>query len=157
MSLKNETKNDEPRDTSFRKARLAALPANKKPGILIVDDDRLVRHGFRVWMASTGAEAVHLYSQNMSAISVVLLDVCMLGGDGPITLESLRTLNPGVTACFMSGDFGSFTLDDLLRLRVQHVFTKPFILAEMAKELRSLARLHQTMRSGFRSSAPLLN
>src|SRR5258707_543209 len=72
-----------------------------KPGVLVVDDEHLVRimvqlgleqNGFEVWPASNGRKAVRLYRTHRESIGVVLLDVRMPGLDGPQTLEALREL-----------------------------------------------------------------
>ena len=74
------------------------------PGVLVVDDDHLVRvlaqmglerDGFEVWLAANGREAIDLYRTHRKDISVVLLDVCMPDLDGPHTLDALRTLRSG--------------------------------------------------------------
>jgi DNA-binding response OmpR family regulator len=119
------------------------------PGVLVVDDDELVRsllrsglewHGFRVWVAADGEEAVTVYRENRAAIAVVLLDVRMPGMDGPRTLGVLRWLDKRVVACFMSGNTGGYDTDDLIRRGARHVFAKPFCLKELAATLRSIVR-----------------
>src|ERR1700679_86375 len=81
------------------------------PGVLIVDDDDLLRNlmsivlqrrGFTVWTAASGAEALTAYRQHGQRIAVVLLDVRMPVQDGPATLAQLRQLNPELCCCFMS-------------------------------------------------------
>jgi CheY-like chemotaxis protein len=120
-----------------------------KPGVLVVDDDRLVRivlqlglerHGFEVWLAANGPEAIELYRQHQKRIAAVLLDVRMMGLDGPHTLDALRELNPEVRACFMSGDMGGYCSEELLERGAAHVIEKPFFLQEIATILRLLVR-----------------
>lgn len=120
----------------------------RKPGVLAVDDDASVRavvvaglrhEGFEVWLAADGREALEIYQRHRATIDVVLLDVRMPSLDGPQTLAALRKLNPGVCCCFMSGDPGSYSPDDLLRLGAAQLFRKPFQLAEVASGLRRLA------------------
>jgi CheY-like chemotaxis protein len=116
--------------------------------ILVVDDDPLIRtlfgtclagHGFEVWRAASGAEAVEVYREHGSAIDVVLLDVRMPGLDGPHTLARLRQLDPGVRCCFMSGDLGDYTEADLLALGALDVVPKPFSLSALVPRLRQVA------------------
>jgi CheY-like chemotaxis protein len=94
-----------------------AQQVHEKLGVLVVDDNRLVRtmvqlglerDGFDVWLASNGRDAIHLYRALRDRIAVVLLDVHMPGLDGPATLDALRRLNPDVLVCFMSGDTGDY-------------------------------------------------
>lgn len=120
-----------------------------KPGVLVVDDDHLVRimvqlglerDGFDVWLASNGREAIQVYRTHRDSIGVVLLDVRMPGLDGPATLEALRNLNPEVLACFMSGDTGHYEPEDLRQRGAACVIAKPFLLNELASTLRLLTR-----------------
>jgi len=119
-----------------------------KPGVLVVDDEHLVRimvqlglerNGFDVWLAPNGREAVDLYRAHREEIAVVLLDVRMPGLDGPRTLDALRELNPEVLACFMSGDTGDYNPEELRHHGAAHIIAKPFLLDDLANILRLLA------------------
>jgi CheY-like chemotaxis protein len=119
----------------------------RKPGILVVDDDDAVRglldiglrqYGFAVWLAANGQEAIQVYQQHGSAIDAVLLDVRMPGLDGPHTLDALAQLNPQIRSCFMTGQSGIYSSDQLLRMCGTHVFQKPFQLADVAQVLGKL-------------------
>jgi CheY-like chemotaxis protein len=118
-----------------------------KPGVLVVDDEHLVRNivqlglervSFEVWLAANGREAIHLYGKHRDRIDVVLLDVRMPGLDGPQTLEVLRELNPNVLVCFMSGDTGAYQPEELRQRGAAHVLAKPFRLDQLANILRLL-------------------
>lgn len=124
------------------------------PGILVVEDDELVRimlrlglerHGFRVCLAADSAEAIERYREHAPSIAIVLLDVCMPGLDGPQTLAALRRMNADVVACFMSGNTGRYEPDELLRRGARHVFAKPFLLDELARNLHSLVPTSSTL------------
>jgi CheY-like chemotaxis protein len=120
---------------------------HEKPGVLVVDDEHLVRimvqlalerNNFDVWLASSGREAIHLYRKHRDRIDVVLLDVCMTGLDGPQTLDALRELNPKVLACFMSSDTARYESDELRQRGTAHVIAKPFRLDQLANVLHRL-------------------
>jgi CheY-like chemotaxis protein len=132
-----------------RRAEETRQPHRQKPGVLIVEDDPLLRvllclwlkqHGFAVWLASNGSEAIDLYRLHRQAIAVVLLDVWMPGLDGPHTLDALRCLNPDVAACFMSGDMPCHQPAGLLERGARYVFAKPFDLDDLTQTLWRLAR-----------------
>ena len=119
-----------------------------KPGVLVVDDDHLLRSvvqlglerdGFDVWMACNGRQAIDVYQEHSERITLVLLDVRMPGLDGPATLDALREFNPEVVACFMSGDTGDYNPDDLIRRGAALVIAKPFTVPALADALRQLA------------------
>lgn len=116
-------------------------------GILVVDDEPAVRRllelaldgqGFKVWQAADGREAVEVYRRERDAIGLVLLDVRMPGLDGPGALRALREINPELRCCFMSGNTGAYTIQQLLDLGASHFFQKPLGLAELVKALRNL-------------------
>jgi len=121
---------------------------NDPPGVLLVDDDLMVlrllevvlhRRGFRVFSTSTGREAVTLYQARQAQVHVALLDVCMPDLDGPQTLEQLRRIQPGIVACFMSGNTGLYSPQELLQMGAVQFFPKPFGLEELVQALWQLA------------------
>jgi len=120
----------------------------RKYGILVVDDDGAVRnalnkalhgHGFDVWLAADGQEALELFWRHHETIDLVLLDVCMPGLDGPQTATALQQLKPQIRFCFMSGDLGGYTDRKLRDLGALAVIPKPLRLAEAAPMLWELA------------------
>jgi CheY-like chemotaxis protein len=122
-----------------------ARQLREKPGVLVVDDEHIVRvmaqlglerNGFEVWLASGGREAIRLYRKHRACVAVVLLDDRMPGLDGPQTLEALRELNPDVCACFMSGGTGADELEGLWQRRATCVIAKPFFLGDLVNVLR---------------------
>jgi DNA-binding NtrC family response regulator len=126
---------------------LPAWQPGESPGILIVDDDHTVlrllelvlqRQGFQVFRTTSGREAASLYQAHQEQIQVALLDVCMPDLDGPQTLEQLRRIQPGIIACFMSGNTGMYTPQDLLQMGAVQFFAKPFRLDELAQALAQL-------------------
>jgi two-component system OmpR family response regulator len=113
-------------------------------GVLVVDDEEAVRrivglgmlaHGFNVWLAANCRAAVELYRTNHEAIDVVLLDVRMPVSDGPETLAALREFDPHVRFCFMSGDTGKYTEENLFALGAMALFCKPLRLSDLAQKL----------------------
>jgi len=125
----------------------AGGPLRDKPGVLVADDDHLVRvlvqlglerGGFEVWLASNGCEAIDQYREHQEEIAVVLLDVCMPELDGPQTLDALRELNPEIPVCFMSGNAGFYGLDELRQRGAAHVIIKPFLMEELVHVLRQV-------------------
>jgi two-component system, OmpR family, response regulator len=130
--------------------RAVTLPAERtRPlGVLVVDDEESIRcllglgmraHGFAVWLAGDALAAVELFRAHHYAIDVVLLDVRMPGRDGPETLAALQKLDPHIHFCFMSGDTGEYSEENLLDLGAFAVFQKPLRLSELAYQLREIA------------------
>jgi two-component system, OmpR family, response regulator len=123
-------------------------PTRSQIGVLVVEDEpaigsllelALTPHGFTVWTATGGREALELFRQHADEISLALLDVQMPGLDGPETFRALRALRPDLICCFMSGSTGDYTAQSLLELGATKVFSKPFSLKKMALEFWQIA------------------
>jgi CheY-like chemotaxis protein len=121
----------------------------RNPGILVADDMastltllkfELESRGFNVWLAVDGDDALDLYRRHRDEIDLVLLDVQMPGLDGPQTLEALQRLNPDVVGCFMSGNHGTYTEEDLRDRGAAWIFGTPFRPAEVADQLQRVVR-----------------
>lgn len=111
----------------------------KKPGILIVEDHQLYRrmlkrwfcdHGFIVWVAADGREAVELHRAHAQDIGLALLDVSMPVLDGPGALVALRREAPTLPCCFMTASLTARQEALLLAKGAAHVFEKPLLLRE---------------------------
>lgn len=116
----------------------------RPPVVLVVDDDDAVRRflgtglrlqGFDVRLAASGPQAVEVYRSCGGSVDVVLLDVLMPVWDGVWTLTALRALDPRVQACFITGDSGRYTEQDLRDMGVRAVFHKPVNLGALADRL----------------------
>jgi CheY-like chemotaxis protein len=125
----------------------AGYKDGRQPGVLIVDDQVWVRdvlalglrnQGFSVWTAPGGKEGAAVYREYAREIDVVLVDVRMPDMDGPQTLEALRRINSDVRCCFMSGDLGDYSGQNLLDFGALAVLEKPFDLKVVAAVLVGL-------------------
>lgn len=123
--------------------------------ILVVDDESAIRdllsrylqgQGYRVWTAASGEEALQLCGKQGECLAVVLLDVHMPNLDGPQTLKGIRSLDPRLPVCFMTGNSGRYETSDLLRLGARQVISKPFRLDEVARIVHELANESQRNR-----------
>ena len=122
-------------------------PVVDRPGILVVDDEPALRnllqvvlrqHGFTVWLAADGWEALKIYHRQRRNIVLVLLDVRMPGWDGPRTLAALHKLDPDVRCCFLTGHAGDYSEDELRQRGAEHVLAKPFRPAALGSLVRRL-------------------
>jgi CheY-like chemotaxis protein len=125
-------------DTTPEIRPLGVLVADDEEALLILLNSVLRQHGFAVWVASDGRQALDQYDAHRGEIDLVLLDVRMPGLDGPATLKELRQRNPAVRCCFMSGHLGEHREHDLIDLGAWRVIPKPFRLVDVVELLRQV-------------------
>src|SRR5207245_10560710 len=118
--------------------RRSILVVDYDPSIRLLLDVALRERGFTVWKACNGEEALELYRLHRDVIRLVLLDVRMPVLDGPQTVAALRELAPGLRFCFMSGNSGDYTAEQLLRLGAARIFEKPFPLTHVLETIEQL-------------------
>ena len=115
------------------------------PGVLVIDDDPVVRRvlvvglrhlGFPVWEAASGREALRVCTEQGDKLTYALLDIAMPGLDGICTLPLLKDKNPDLVCYYMSGNVGDYDETDLMRHGVEGILLKPFNLLDLAAMLR---------------------
>jgi two-component system cell cycle sensor histidine kinase/response regulator CckA len=91
---------------------LRPLPPGKGELILVVDDEHhiremtstmLTRNGYRVILASDGAEAAVVFAQRAAEIRLVITDLHMPNLDGAMLGRALRRINPTAKLLVVSG------------------------------------------------------
>src|SRR3954463_6354634 len=124
-------------------------PARPQADVLVVEDDQAIRDvlrrslrdsGFSVRVAGNWREAVGLYREHRCRIGVVLLDMGMEGREGPRTLAALRTLDPQVRCCLMSGHAVPLSREELLGPGTVRLLRRPFSFAELVQALWRMAQ-----------------
>jgi CheY-like chemotaxis protein len=121
--------------------------------ILLVEDEAPVRavaqrtlefFGYRVVVATDGAEAVAIYAQQQAEIAVVMTDMMMPVMDGAATIAVLKRMNPDVKIIAASGMNDGGTLSRNAIPDARHVLSKPYttesILNTLAETLDGATR-----------------
>jgi CheY-like chemotaxis protein len=112
---------------------------SQRRGILVVDRESADRdrlqsylqdHGFHVWTAESGEQALDHCCDRGEQILVVLLE-SRQAHDGLQTLEGIRAYNADIPVCFMAGDTCACESNDLLSQGVHRVFGKPLQMDEI--------------------------
>lgn len=113
--------------------------------VLVVDDESAIRDvacrtlerfGYRVILASNGAEGVSQYLARRDEIAVVLTDMAMPIMDGPAMIYALRSIDPAVRVVATSGLTLSPAATQLRELGVVHFLPKPYAAGTLLKILR---------------------
>jgi two-component system, cell cycle sensor histidine kinase and response regulator CckA len=114
--------------------------------ILVVDDESavravtrrlLVRQGFEVLEASSGAQGITLLEQARDRIRCVLLDVSMPGMDGRETYTRMRALVPTVQVVLVSGHSERELGGEFDRSGLAGFLQKPFDLGSLLRAARN--------------------
>ncbi|HEX8161531.1 MAG TPA: sigma-54 dependent transcriptional regulator [Pyrinomonadaceae bacterium] len=136
---------------------------SKKIGVLVVDDDPLLRKlvtdqlsrsGFDASSAASGEEA--LDSVRATDYDVVLLDIRMDGMTGLDTLREIRKTDDAPEVIMLTADTSLGTGLEAMRLGAYDYLTKPSTLDEMeavirkADEKRRLVRQNASLRAAVR-------
>ena len=110
--------------------------------VLIVDDEENVRtttsatlekYGYKTLLASDGAEAVAVYSQQGS-VDLVVTDMAMPIMDGSATIRAIRKINPEQKIVAVSGLTDSGIVENE-NLRVDAFLSKPFTTEHLLETL----------------------
>jgi CheY-like chemotaxis protein len=120
------------------------LPQGNGELVLLADDEESVRYvtrktlerfGYRVILASNGAEAVALYARHRPDVAVVLIDMAMPIMDGPAAIVALRSINPEVKIVCSSGHVSNGDVTKALGAGGQHFVSKPYTAEALLKVL----------------------
>ncbi len=115
--------------------------------VLVVDDEPAISNaarsvleanGYRVLLASDGAEALSVLSQNMHDVAVVLTDVMMPVMNGMLLLRTLRKMNLNVPVIGSTGLAEKAHLDQLKELHVKAVLRKPYNAGTLLRTLHAV-------------------
>jgi PAS domain S-box-containing protein len=116
------------------------LVVDDEPSILTIAKRTLEAFGYRVMLASSGAEAVALYEPHRADVAVVITDMIMPGMDGAATIQALCRLDPQVRIIATSGVAGR----DVTQPGVMHFLRKPYtastLIAALTKVLQDPIR-----------------
>ncbi|WP_294386997.1 PAS domain S-box protein [Prosthecobacter sp.] len=128
--------------------------------VLVVDDEASVRditrrtlesHGYRVLLASDGAEAVSVYSNHQNEIALVLTDMMMPVMDGLQTIQVLTKIDPAVRIIAASGVLSPEGQVQAAKAGIVHFLAKPYDARTMLRALHDVlhaAKIPSTSREG---------
>ncbi|MFT5465469.1 MAG: two-component system cell cycle sensor histidine kinase/response regulator CckA [Verrucomicrobiales bacterium] len=118
--------------------------------ILVVDDEKLVRHvaveilkrlGYDAIEAISGEEALELYSKRLhtdSPVAAVLMDMTLPGGkNGHETMAEIQRLDPDVRTIATSGSFEGSDHSDLWDRGYVGVLPKPYSVESLSAALHT--------------------
>jgi CheY-like chemotaxis protein len=110
--------------------------------ILVIDDENAIREiaretlntfGYRVVVASDGAEAMAVFAAHKDEVKLVITDMMMPYMDGPATIRALRRLAPKTPIIATSGLKAEDKLADAAQLGVRTFLPKPYTAERLLK------------------------
>ena len=137
----------EPYREEPKQGRVEPTRALKKRGILVVDDEEVVRgllagvlsaEGFRIFEASDGATAVEIFESQGRSIDLVVLDMIMPGMGGEEVLRRLREISKKVKVVISSGFMTEEQRDKLQEYGVDGFLDKPYGDTDAIKIVNSI-------------------
>ena len=119
--------------------------------ILVMDDDKLVRHtigsmlkeiGYEVYFAKDGNEAIDLYKQwkeSQRPFEAVLMDLTIPGGmGGKETIKKLLKIDPAVKVIISSGYFDDDMMKDFRKYGFRDIIPKPYRIKTLSEILHNV-------------------
>lgn len=124
--------------------------------ILMIDDDRemvtlgkliLEREGFEVLSAYSGAEGLDLLRKQVDNVSLVLLDIMMVGMDGWQVLETVKNDNGLAHIPVIMLTARHYLEDESETANYSHLFddyvVKPFVVRDLMGKINRLLNTDQ--------------
>lgn len=124
-----------------------AVPVGHGELILVVDDElpilevarkTLEQNGYKVLIASDGAEALAQYAEHRKDVDAVLIDMVMPYLDGPATIRALWKLNPDVKIIASSGLAANDKLFEDADVGVRTFLSKPYSAEKLLRALSEI-------------------
>ena len=115
--------------------------------ILVVDDEHeilnvveaaLIRDGFRVARAYSGDMALDLFQKLEAPVDLLLTDVVMPGMSGPMLVDRILALRPGLPVLFMSGYDDRQIVQRYVLKEGFALLPKPFTLESLSQKVHEL-------------------
>ncbi|MEN6475990.1 MAG: response regulator [Syntrophaceae bacterium] len=103
-----------------------------EPTILDTASNLLNMLGYPVFQAANGQEAVDAYREMHDRIDLVILDLIMPGMSGSQTVETLKTINPGVKVILSSRYSLQGDIKKVVETGCQGFIQKPYLISELA-------------------------
>jgi two-component system cell cycle sensor histidine kinase/response regulator CckA len=131
-------------ESSRKSMGTSSFPRGSGEVILVVDDEENIREiaratlekfGYRVLTANDGTDAMAIYAQQSSEISLILTDIAMPYMDGTALIRAVRKINPQEKIIAMSGLMNSEQTAELNNLNIDAFLSKPYTAESLLKKL----------------------
>jgi two-component system, cell cycle sensor histidine kinase and response regulator CckA len=135
-----------PEETGFRGGKETLLVADDHEGIQEMVRTALEGCGYRVLLATNGEEAIHIFEEHSSEISLVVLDMVMPRIGGLEAAKRMRQIQPDLPVIFTTGYSAEHGALTTVIETGGAVVEKPFDPKKLARRVRELLD-HAVMHS----------
>jgi PAS domain S-box-containing protein len=120
--------------------------------ILLIDDEQLIinvgtrlleKMGYEVLAADNGKEGIEVYTQNMDAIALVILDMVMPDVNGGEVYDRIKAINPEVKVLLSSGYSVDGQASEILKRGCNGFVQKPFSATTLSGKIRQILNPNQ--------------
>lgn len=127
--------------------KTGVMPTFGTETILLVDDEEFVRDvgarilikaGYNVLTATNSREALDLFEQERTQISLVILDLIMPEMGGKECLKELRKINPQLKILIASGLSADPSTKESFEMETRGLVSKPFRMKELLRQVRKV-------------------
>lgn len=137
-------------------SRRSGRPADRR-GLLVVDDDKLVRWAireslrgeYRVWTAESAEQALHML-ERLRHLDGILVDVRLPGASGYELIQKARALRPELKVFVMTGYDHESAPRQAFSVRADGYLSKPFLM----ETLHSMMASHLMIPTGAPVKSP---
>lgn len=124
-----------------------SLDAKKWKSVMIVDDEAIIRdliedvlsvHGYQVFSAADGFEALKIFELRSQSIDLVILDMIMPQMDGREVFYKIKQLNPNIKIVITSGFSKPNVKEELIGQGADGFLPKPFTIATLTELVENI-------------------
>jgi DNA-binding NtrC family response regulator len=86
-------------------------------------------------IATSGKEAIKVFSANRDIIDLVILDIVLPGMDGGVIYDCIKDINPGIKVLIASGYSINGKASELMKKGCKGFIQKPFSVNLLSKKV----------------------
>jgi PAS domain S-box-containing protein len=125
-------------DAPIEKGKGTVLVVDDEPMVLETSEELLAGLGYSVLCATSGEEALEIYSDGLDAIDLVIIDMIMPGVSGGELYSRLKRLKPSVKAVLCSGYSMNEMAREIMDRGCDGFLQKPFTLSMLSETIRTI-------------------
>lgn len=127
----------------------AIIPLGRGQTVLVVDDEPIIRevaevilrnHGYRVYTAEDGPDALAIFAQQIGQIDAVVVDLVMPLMSGCALVRALRRIDPQVKIMLSTGRAEDLEVSEVEALGVEGLLRKPYTTRHLLLKLGHVLR-----------------